>query len=134
MKRIELRRFLEAVQTIRGVVTDEQALAAPGFFQAWKESAAYKAGNKVLYDGTLYKCLQDHQAQAAWTPAAAHSLWARVLIPDPEVIPDWEQPESTNGYMTGDKVRYQGTVYESLIDNNIWAPNAYPAGWREVTE
>ena len=34
--------------------------------------------------------------------------------------------------MTGDKVKYEGLVYESLIDNNVWCPKDYPAGWKVV--
>ena len=37
--------------------------------------------------------------------------------------------------MTGDKVHYpdaDGPVYESIIDNNIWSPEAYPQGWQQV--
>ena len=48
------------------------------------------------------------------------------------MIPDWEQPDSTNPYQIGDKVRFENKIYESLIANNIWSPAAYPAGWREV--
>jgi hypothetical protein len=55
-----------------------------------------------------------------------------VLIPDANVIPEWEQPDSTNPYMKGDKVTFNGVVYESTIDNNIWSPSAYPGGWRQV--
>lgn len=88
----------------------------------------------MRYEGILYKVLQDHTSQATWTPTDAPSLFAKVLIPDPDVIPDWEQPDSTNAYMTGDKVRFEGKVYESLIDNNVWSPAAYPAGWKEITE
>lgn len=80
----------------------------------------------------LYKVLQDHTSQSNWTPTAAQSLFAKVLIPEPSVIPEWEQPSSTNPYMKGDKVRFEGKIYESLIDNNIWSPSAYPAGWKEV--
>ena len=65
---------------------------------------------------------------------AAPSLWAKVLIPDENVIPEWEQPDSTNPYMIGDKVSFDGKVYESVIDNNIWSPAAYPAGWKEIPE
>lgn len=86
----------------------------------------------MQYNGTLYSVLQDHTSQADWTPEAAASLFAKVLIPDANVIPEWEQPESTNGYMTGDKVLFEGTVYESVIDNNVWSPADYPAGWTAV--
>ena len=134
MKRADLINFLAAVKAVRTSLTDEQAVKSPAFFAAWKDDAEYSAGDVVRYGDKLYRCLQAHTAQPAWTPDAAPSLWAKVLIPDPEVIPDWEQPESTNGYAKGDKVRYEGKVYESLIDNNIWSPAAYPAGWKEITE
>jgi len=49
------------------------------------------------------------------------------------VIPEWEQPDSTNAYQIGDKVMYEGVIYESVIANNIWSPAAYPAGWRVVS-
>ena len=70
-----------------------------------------------------------HTAQSDWTPENAPSLWARVLIPDENVIPEWEQPDSTNAYMVGDKVMFEGHIYESAINNNIWSPSTYPAGW-----
>ena len=55
--------------------------------------------------------------------------------PEPEDIPDWVQPTgASDAYMTGDKVRYKDKVYESLIDGNVWAPDVYPAGWKEVAE
>ena len=36
--------------------------------------------------------------------------------------------------MTGDKVRFEGVVYESTMDNNIWSPTAYPAAWKVIEE
>ena len=39
-------------------------------------------GDRVLWDGTLYKVLQDHTSQGAWKPADAPSLWAKVLTSD----------------------------------------------------
>ena len=77
--------------------------------------------------------LQAHTVQEAWTPTDAPSLFAKVLVdPTGETILDWEQPGSTNPYMTGDKVKYNGKTYESTIDNNIWSPVDYPAGWKEI--
>lgn len=89
-----------------------------------------------MFEGILYKCLQDHTSQDSWTPTGAPSLWAKVLNPDPEVIPVWEQPDSTNGYNSGDKVYYptaNDDIYISLIDNNVWSPEAYPDGWARVS-
>lgn len=112
---------------------DADALEAVTLFPLWKPGEEYKAGQKVQDKGILYTVLQDHTSQDGWAPDVAPSLFAKVLIPDPDIIPDWEQPSSTNPYMKGGKVRFEGDVYESLIDNNVWSPSAYPAGWKKVS-
>lgn len=116
----------QAVQSL----PDETALNVVSLYPAWEADIEYTTDFKVQYNITLYKCLQAHTSQADWTPTAAPSLWTKVLIPVSDTIPEWEQPDSTNGYSKGDKVKYNGTVYESLIDNNVWSPDAYPAGWQ----
>ena len=114
-------------------LSDEDALEAIDLFGSWQSDKAYVVDDKVRYEGILYKCLQSHISQENWTPVAAASLWAKVLIPEPDVVPDWEQPDSTNAYQIGDKVKFEGKIYENLIANNVWSPAAYPASWREVT-
>lgn len=56
--------------------------------------------------------------------------------PEPsEDVPDWAQPTGAHdAYQKGDKVRYNGNVYESLIDGNVWSPDAYPAGWQKLVQ
>ena len=133
MTLIEKARQLRAyIEKASASLDDTDALNAIELYPVWADDVSYVAGDRVRYDGVLYKCLQAHTSQPDWTPDAAPSLWAKVLIPDPDVIPEWEQPDSTNGYFKGDKVTYNGTVYESLIDNNVWSPDAYPAGWQVV--
>lgn len=117
-------------------IEDSDATSYTELFPSWDGNGkAYAAGDRVRYNGTLYKVLQAHTSQPDWTPDAATSLYSEVLIPDPTVIPVWRQPDSSNPYMTGDKVHYpdeNGSVYESTIDNNVWSPADYPAGWKEV--
>lgn len=103
--------------------TDEQALRVPSLYAEWSgDGILYKTGIRLNYQGVLYKVLQDHTSQADWTPDVTASLYAKVLILDENEIPEWEQPESTNGYMTGDKVTHNGITYESMVDNNVWEP------------
>lgn len=112
--------------------TDETALEAVSLFPSWQSGIDYTVGQRVRYNGILYSVLQAHTSQDTWQPDVAVSLFAKVLIPDPDVVPKWEQPGNTNPYMKGDKVLFEGTVYESLIDNNVWSPTAYPAGWKAI--
>ena len=118
-------------------LTDEQALSVQVIYPQWDgNGTAYTAGFKVLSNDILYKCLQAHTSQADWTPEAATSLWTKVLIVDKTTIPEWEQPDSTNGYAAGDKVTHNGATYESLVDNNVWEPGATGTEtlWEVVTE
>lgn len=128
----ELRPLIEkAAQSL----TDTEALSAKELYPKWSADAVqYTKDERVLYKDVLYVVLQDHVSQSTWTPAKAKSLFAKVLIPDPEVIPEWEQPDSTNPYMKGDKVTHNGKTWESLIDNNVWEPGAVGTEslWAEV--
>ena len=133
MTLLELARKLRPyIEKAAISLSDEDALEAVNLFANWQPNKAYIKDERVNYEGILYKCLQAHTSQESWTPIAAPSLWAKVLIPDENVIPEWEQPDSTNPYMKGDKILFNGQVYESLIDNNIWSPEAYPAGWKQL--
>ncbi|MFB9464668.1 carbohydrate-binding protein [Streptomyces cinereospinus] len=45
---------------------------------AWSAGRVYQAGATVHHDGVRYQCLQSHQAQSAWAPAATPALWQRL--------------------------------------------------------
>ena len=130
----------ESLNKIRKIVAnqvtdDVVALSIQEFYDIWTVGVLYPVGRYITHKDILYKVLTEHTSQADWTPDVSPSLFAKVLIdPTGETIPEWVQPDSTNAYMIGDKVMYEGKVYESTIDNNIWSPVAYPAGWQKVEE
>lgn len=128
----EAKAIIDALVTLRNSAADEQALKASALYPKWKVGTDYQKDERVLYNDILYKVLADHTSQADWTPDAASSLFAKVLIPDKNVIPEWEQPESTNPYGKGDKVTHNGKTWRSTIDGNVWEPGVY--GWEEITE
>ena len=131
----EVKEQTQKINTIlTAFVDDTAAQDYIEFFPAWRADMDVTVGERYVFNDVIYKVLIAHHTQTEWMPPLVPSLFARILVPTPDVIPDWEQPDSTNGYMTGDKVRYNDKIYESLIDNNVWAPDAYPAGWQEVIE
>ena len=132
MTKNEMKAFLDAVISLRNVATDEQAIVASAAYPTWKEDVVYETGLRVLYNGILYKVLTAHTSQAGWAPDVAVSLFAKVLIPDANVIPAWEQPDSTNPYMAGDKVMHNDKTWVSDVDGNVWEPGVY--GWSEVIQ
>lgn len=130
MTRGKAKQLRALIETLAITLDDKTALTGVELFPAWAADTAYAVGDRVQYNGVLYKVLQDHTSQADWTPDAAPSLFAKVLIPDTDVIPEWEQPDSTNPYSAGDKVTHNGKTWVSNIDGNVWEPGVY--GWNEA--
>lgn len=130
--RKEATGYRQAIEVAAESYDDETASKYPNLYPEWKNliGQVIEADKRVRHEGILYKCLQEHTAQSDWTPTTAPSLFTKVLIPDENVIPEWEQPDSTNPYMIGDKVTHNGKTWESTTDNNVWEPGVY--GWETV--
>lgn len=110
---------------------DEDALEAVELFPVWAANTDYAVDVRVRYGDKLYRCVQAHHSQIDWTPDATPALWTEVAKPGE--IPVWKQPTGAqDAYMKGDRVHYPDAdsfIYESIIDNNVWSPDEYPAGW-----
>lgn len=125
-------RYRELIHKAAISLPDEDALEVPRLFPSWAPDTDYTTDERVQYEGILYRVLQSHRSQSDWNPINTPSLFAQVLIPDPDVIPEWVQPDSTNPYMMGDKVHHNGQNWISTIDNNVWEPGVY--GWEVYTD
>ena len=124
------RKLRKMIEKTAVTLTDSEAYDVAELFPMWKVDHAYQTGDRVQYDGKLYKCLQAHTSQADWIPSTAVSLWVEVSDPAIE-FPEWKQPQGAHdAYMTGDKVSHNEKHWISEADNNIWEPGVY--GWREV--
>ena len=124
-----------AVKQARQVQDDAEALSLQILYKQWNRQVGkeLQVGEYVNHNDVLYKVLQQHIAQDNWAPDVAPSLFAKVLVdPTGDTILDWVQPDSTNAYMKGDKVKHNGVIYESEVDNNVWEPGVY--GWVIVEE
>lgn len=101
---------------------DDVALQVPALYPEWISGYTYEKGDRVRYRGELYKLIQAHTSQADWTPVTAPSLFAKILPGQSGEIGEWVQPDSTNGYSIGDRVTYNGKLWESIVNNNVDVP------------
>ena len=110
-------------------LTDEDALQAVELFPQWVVEHAYVVGERLQYNGVLYRVIQAHTSQADWTPDITPALFVVVSLDE---WPEFVQPTGVHdAYNKGDKVTFNGKHYISLIDANVYSPVVYPAGWQE---
>lgn len=137
---LELRKALQMfLATLDADTQVEDMLAVATVFPSYEVGKAYKTkqvfsyGTNAVGDPQLYQVLQDHTSAAEWTPDTATSLYKAVGVTE-SGYPEWVQPlGGSDAYNTGDIVSYNGTLYQSTIDANVWAPDVYPDGWSEYT-
>lgn len=59
-------------------VDDNTALRMVEFYPEWASGTDYTAGYKAQKGGKLWRCLQDHTAQAGWEPENTPALWTEI--------------------------------------------------------
>lgn len=124
MTRGKAKTLRNLIEQLSITLDDATALTGVELFPPWK-LIAYSVGDRVQYNGTLYKCIQAHTAQSDWTPDATPALWVIVTV---EEWPEWVQPTgSHDAYAKDAKVTHNGERWISDVDSNVWEPGVY--GW-----
>lgn len=133
-------QFRKALQMFAASLDDEKAMEVATIYDPWEVGKHYFVGEFVLYgvnsvgDPQLYKVVQAHTAQTDWTPEATPALYTAIGLDD-SGYPVWAQPTGAHdAYNAGDIVNYNGALYRSLIDGNVYSPVEYPAGWEIYKE
>ena len=115
---------------------DTAAVQVAGLFPRWAAGVTYAKDARITDGkGNLYKVVQSHTSQADWPIDATPALYTALGVTeaDPDAVPAWKQPTGAHdAYNRGDRVVYQGQIYESLLDGNTFSPDVYPAGWAAV--
>jgi len=109
--------FLEAVQASAFPELPESGWLEEGAIYNYEEQSVIVRQPHTNYDPTH-------------TPDITPNLWVRFYAPEAGPQP-WTQPAGAHdAYQTGDRVTYNGYVWESVADNNVWAPGVY--GWVQI--
>ncbi|MGN8897927.1 hypothetical protein [Flavonifractor sp. HCP28S3_F3] len=132
-------QFRRTLQLFAASLAEDRALEVPTIFPAYQAGKNYAVGEYLTYgtnqlgDPQLYKVAQAHTSAAEWPPVSTPALYTPLGL-DNQGYPIWAQPSGAHdAYNKGDIVSCNGTLYISLIDGNVWAPDAYPEGWEVYT-
>ena len=82
--------------------------------------------------GRVVRLIQNYDSDIyTQEPEELPAQWGFVWSDDPAKAKPFIAM-STSPYMAGNCCTENGITYRSTIDNNVWAPSAYPAGWEVV--
>ena len=128
-------QFRRAVQLFIRSLTDEEAMEVATVYPKYEVGKNYKTdyifsyGENGVGDPQLYRVEQDHTSQEDWKPSEQRALYTPIGLTD-EGYPIFSKPTGAHdAYALGDIVEFEGVLYKSLIDGNIWSPIEYPQGW-----
>ena len=128
MTRGKAKQLRALIESLAITLDDTTALTGVELFPAWATDTAYTVGDRVQYNGVLYKCVQAHTSQADWMPDATPALWVIISV---EEWPEWIQPTGAHdAYDKDAKVSHNGKHWKSTMDANVYEPGVY--GWEEV--
>lgn len=138
---LEMRKALQMfLSTLDPDTNAQDMMEVASVFPKYEIGKAYKIKEVFAYgengvgDPQLYQVLQEHTSSEEWAPNTATSLYKAIGVTE-EGYPEWVQPlGATDAYNAGDIVSYNGLLYKSTIDNNVWSPDAYPAGWEIIIQ
>ena len=116
-------------------VSDEEKEKWSLVFEPFRVGVHYSVGKKVRFEGLVYEVIQEHTSQADWTPDRVPALFRVYLQGQTDeghpVVHEWVQPLGAHdSYQTGDLVSFNGIIYESTVDGNVWSPDTY--GWTVI--
>jgi len=127
-----------ALQMFAQTLSEECALEVSTIFPKYVIGKTYKEGERFTYgtnsvgDPQLYKVVQAHTSQEDWKPSETPAMYEPIGL-NKSGYPVWSKPSgSHDAYNTGDIADYNGKLYKSLIDGNVYSPAEYPQGWEEV--
>lgn len=129
-KALAFRRRIEGVAES---LDEEKALENIDFFPHWSsipDGEEITVGKRLQHGGKLYEAIQGHNKQSDWAPDIVPALFKEVAKPG-EIREITDPIPATSPFMKNEEGRWKGEVYVSLIDNNVWTPDAYPAGWQK---
>jgi hypothetical protein len=118
----------EKLDSIADALPDEIAVEYVDLYPVWMEGMVLKANDRIQHDGGLYRVQQAHTAEHPPSVNTA-ALYTRINAPDE--IPYW-----TPGSWEKDaKVKHNGKIWLSGVDNNTWEPGGegvFDSIWKEV--
>ena len=132
MKRKEAIYLRSIVELASASLDDKTASTATLLFLRLKaDGSLVSAGTRINWNGTIKKASVDLWDSAENNPDNAPALWQDIEYKDGyRIIPD--TITVTTAFDKGECGWWNGVLYRSLLDANVYTPAVYPDGWEKA--
>ena len=126
------RKYREIIEKAMMSVDDKTASDGAELFPKLKENGSLvKAGTRINWNGVVKKAAVDLWDTTANNPDNASTLWEDLAYREGyRMIP--ETITVTSAFALDECGWWKDTLYKSLLDNNVYNPDQYAAGWEVV--
>lgn len=130
----EARKHRAMFLKLREDATDATASSCVELFPSLKyDSSLVPVGTRINWNGVIKRAAVDLWDTVANNPDNAPSLWESIEYREGyRVIP--ETMTVGTAFANGERGWWMDSLYESVMDGNVWTPEEYPNGWKEVKE
>lgn len=132
MTRAEALKLRAIVEQAAASLDDKTASEAPTLFPRLKQDGSLvRAGTRINHSGEIKKAAVDLWDTADNSPDNATDLWETLDYKDGyRIIP--ETITVTTAFAKGERGWWNGVLYESAVDSNVYTPEQYAPYWKEV--
>lgn len=121
--------LFDSLNSMRNLTPNSVASMLPEAYpKLIEDGQLVKAGTRINWNGVIKRAMIDLWDTSFNNPDNAPTLWEDIDYKEgyrviPEVI------TASAAFSEGEIGWWNGKLYESLLDSNVWTPDAYPTGW-----
>ena len=129
MTRSEAQKLIADIVKLREDATDAQASLAVSVYPTLKQNGSLiKLGTRINHNGMIIRAAVDLYDTETNSPENAPTLWEALNYKDgyriiPEVI------TVGTAFSKGELGWWNGELYESLVNSNVYTPDQYAPNW-----
>lgn len=134
MTRKQAMAFIQSLKKMREGATDALASSAVNVYPTLKEDGKLiHSGTRIFWKDTIKRAAVDLWDTKENNPDNAPTLWEDISYKDGyRIIPDTITVGTA--FALGECGWWNGLLYESLLDANVYTPDQYGAGWKLKVE
>jgi len=125
----QIRAAAPIIERALNQLSDSEVYEVKFLYSELDPNREYQVGERFQYQNQLYTTIQESIGRKLFMNNSED--YFRVTDKPSYLIENWKVSRI---YQNNEKVRYGSHIYQSILDNNMWSPQDFPAGWSLIEE